>query len=116
MNHFNYKYKNIDGVYEVEIPFLRLDINGPHDMVEEIGRIYGYDKVTPILPKINFEIKENKTWNNINSAKNYLINLDYIIRPISCPLTYSKLLRRHLYRIRLVKALNELNLCLITVK
>lgn len=78
LERFNYKYTySSDGVFEVEIPFLRLDLNEPYDMVEEIGRIYGYDKVIPVLPKINFEIKENKNWLNINKARNYLISKGY---------------------------------------
>ena len=77
LNRFGYVYENVDGVYKINVPFLRLDISGPHDMVEEIGRIYGYDKVTPVLPKINFEIKENKTWTNINRARSYLVSLGY---------------------------------------
>ena len=35
LNNFNYKFENHDGNFEVEIPFLRLDISGPYDMVEE---------------------------------------------------------------------------------
>jgi phenylalanyl-tRNA synthetase beta chain len=77
LDRFGYKYTNDEGLYKVTIPYLRLDISGPHDMVEEIGRIYGYDKIIPILPKIDFNIKENKIWKNINITKDYLANLGY---------------------------------------
>ena len=32
------------------VPALRLDLVGPHDMVEEIGRIYGYENIAPVIP------------------------------------------------------------------
>ena len=77
LERFDYKYTNDGDIFEVEIPFLRLDLDGPHDMVEEIGRIYGYDKVTPVLPKIDFEIKENKTWVDMTLARDYLVSQGY---------------------------------------
>ena len=47
----------------VEIPTFRLDISLPEDLIEEIGRIYGFQRIPaafPIVslipPKINFEI------------------------------------------------------------
>ncbi|MFH0770879.1 MAG: phenylalanine--tRNA ligase subunit beta [Candidatus Peregrinibacteria bacterium] len=35
----------------VKVPLWRLkDINGPNDLVEEVGRIIGYDSIAPVLP------------------------------------------------------------------
>ncbi len=47
-----FAYKEQDGVFEVQVPFERLDIANPQDLVEEVGRIVGYDKVpaTPLPP------------------------------------------------------------------
>jgi phenylalanyl-tRNA synthetase beta chain len=36
---------------EVTAPFWRTDIEIPEDVVEEIGRLYGYDKLPVVLPK-----------------------------------------------------------------
>lgn len=77
LERFGYQYKIDNGEYQVTVSPLRLDLNEAHDMVEEIGRIYGYDKVSPVLPKIDFEIKENETWRNINFARNYLTRDGY---------------------------------------
>lgn len=33
------------GKMEIEVPYWRLDIEGPNDLVEEIGRISGYEKI-----------------------------------------------------------------------
>jgi len=38
-------------VLEVEIPTFRRDISIPEDLIEEIGRIYGYEKIKAIFPK-----------------------------------------------------------------
>ncbi len=37
---------------EVTVPYERLDISSKEDLVEEIGRIYGYDKIAGILPPL----------------------------------------------------------------
>lgn len=37
--------------FEIAVPYYRKDIKSVEDVAEEIGRIYGYDKVTPVLPK-----------------------------------------------------------------
>ena len=35
---------------EVEVPTFRLDISLPEDLIEEIGRIYGYQKIKAVFP------------------------------------------------------------------
>jgi len=39
-----------DGDWDVLPPVFRLDITSPQDLVEEVGRVYGYDRVPPTLP------------------------------------------------------------------
>ena len=39
-----------DGAWDVLPPVFRLDIGIPEDVVEEVGRIYGYDRVPATLP------------------------------------------------------------------
>jgi len=34
----------------VEVPTFRLDVSIPEDLIEEIGRIYGYEKIKPVMP------------------------------------------------------------------
>lgn len=45
-------YKEESGVFEVQVPFERLDLSIPEDLIEEVGRIVGYDKIpaTPLPP------------------------------------------------------------------
>lgn len=55
-------YKEEQGVFEVQPPFERLDLVIAEDLVEEVGRIVGYDKI-PAMPLPPFtgkvEINEN---------------------------------------------------------
>jgi phenylalanyl-tRNA synthetase beta chain len=39
-----------DGEWDVLPPVFRLDVTIPEDMVEEVGRVYGYDRIPPTLP------------------------------------------------------------------
>ena len=39
-----------DGDWDVLPPVFRLDVAIPEDLVEEVGRVYGYDRVLPTLP------------------------------------------------------------------
>ncbi len=45
---FNYKEDN--NIFKVSVPTRRLDINIPEDLIEEVGRIYGYNNVIGTLP------------------------------------------------------------------
>jgi len=63
----------------LRVPTKRLDVLIPEDLIEEIGRIYGYDKIKPafplsvlIPPKRNFNI----FWEDI--TKNLLKSLGFI--------------------------------------
>ncbi len=63
--------------YEIRIPPMRLDLEIEEDMAEEIGRILGYDKVEPCLPRINFTPKVNETYAKIQVARNKLLTDGY---------------------------------------
>ncbi|MBY0472726.1 phenylalanine--tRNA ligase subunit beta [Patescibacteria group bacterium] len=53
-------YKEQDGVFEVQPPFERLDLVIAEDLVEEVGRIIGYDKVLPVeLPPFSKQPEVN---------------------------------------------------------
>ncbi len=52
-NKLKFEYKLDDNKFIVFIPARRLDLNIPEDLIEEVGRIVGYDKVVGILPKLD---------------------------------------------------------------
>ena len=53
LENLGFDYKESKGKYTVTIPNRRLDVE-PHkqDLIEEIGRLYGYDKIESVLPSI----------------------------------------------------------------
>jgi phenylalanyl-tRNA synthetase beta chain len=46
-----------DGEWDVLPPVFRLDVNIPEDLVEEVGRVHGYDQIPPTLPG-----RRRETW------------------------------------------------------
>src|SRR3989338_3791363 len=72
---FEYVYK--EGVFEIIIPPMRLDLVTLEDMVEEIGRVTGYDKLKGEIPKINFKPEVNETYVKISLARNKLLEDGY---------------------------------------
>ncbi|MCA9353847.1 phenylalanine--tRNA ligase subunit beta, partial [Candidatus Nomurabacteria bacterium] len=65
------------GSFIITVPSLRLDLEGPHDFVEEVGRVLGLDKIEAKLPKINFDPEINKTLFKSFLARKKLINEGY---------------------------------------
>ncbi len=60
-------------IFKLAVPPLRLDLTGPHDMAEEIGRIVGYDRVVPVIPKIDFMPKTNEQHMRMSAAREKLL-------------------------------------------
>ncbi len=54
--NFHVKVRS-DGRWDVLPPVFRLDVTIPEDLVEEVGRVYGYDRVPPTLPG-----RRHETW------------------------------------------------------
>jgi phenylalanyl-tRNA synthetase beta chain len=50
IKRLHFSYKEEDGQLFVTVPSRRQDIEGYQDLVEEVGRIYGYDKLPLTLP------------------------------------------------------------------
>jgi len=72
-----FSYKDESGVFEVVAPFERLDLTIAEDLVEEVGRIVGYDKVpaTPLPVVSAFE--PNKNFNAAERAREELAAQGY---------------------------------------
>lgn len=55
--------------FEVEVPTRRLDVFLPEDLIEEVGRIYGYEKIITKAPLVSLATPErnpNIFWENIS--------------------------------------------------
>lgn len=72
---FSYKENNHE--FEIEVPYLRMDITGPHDLVEDVIKVLGYDRLQEKLPEIKLETKINETFSKVLSARNKLLNDGY---------------------------------------
>lgn len=77
LTSYDYSYTNKGDEYMMIVPPLRLDLTGLHDMAEEIGRVYGYDKVIPKLPEINLKPNKNEEYEKISQARNKFIEAGY---------------------------------------
>ncbi len=73
LNKYNFKFTTDGDWYEIEVPTLRLDLVIEEDMAEEFGRVLGYDKVVPELPKINLKLKHNEIYTNIGLVREKLL-------------------------------------------
>jgi phenylalanyl-tRNA synthetase beta chain len=62
----------------LEIPTFRQDIVLPENLIEEVGRVYGYDKIKPVFPYRNFEpVRRNDDVFWQNRTKDILKKLGY---------------------------------------
>lgn len=77
LRRYYFKYEKNEEEFTITPPALRLDLEIPEDMVEEIGRVAGYDKVTGIIPKINFTPKVSETFEMIQKSRAYLLSQGY---------------------------------------
>ncbi len=73
LNNYKYQYrKNDEGNWIIETPTERLYILGPHNLAEEIGRVYGYDKIEPVMPNLKTNHTDNSIWIKTVIVKNKL--------------------------------------------
>lgn len=61
--------------FTVEVPSHRLDIKSEIDLIEEIARIYGYEKIPKTLPKVSHQIAMAGTEGLVCLIKNTLLGL-----------------------------------------
>jgi phenylalanyl-tRNA synthetase beta chain len=77
LKNYSFIYAKSGDLFEITVPSLRLDITNETDMVEEIGRIIGYDKVAPAIPKINFVPDINETFVRAMVAREHFLSSGY---------------------------------------
>jgi phenylalanyl-tRNA synthetase beta chain len=77
LKRYNFTYNENGGVFEIGVPAMRMDLVIEEDMIEEVGRIMGYDAVAPIIPKIHFTPKVNETYEKILKVREALVSSGY---------------------------------------
>jgi len=60
LNNLQFPYEVKDEVFTVTIPNRRMDVNMREDLVEEIGRLYGYEHIQNKMPKLDVKRGEYK--------------------------------------------------------
>ncbi len=73
----NFEYSINGNEFKIKVPYLRLDITGPHDLTEEVGRILGYNRLEEKLPEIKSEGKIDETFTKMILTRNKLLNEGY---------------------------------------
>ena len=63
--------------YVLEIPYERLDLKTETDIVEEIGRVYGYEKITPVAPRQIEQPADFSVYDKLATIKSHLIDLGF---------------------------------------
>ena len=96
LNRLDFIYEEKNGLFTVKIPNRRQDVSIKEDLIEEIGRLYGYDKIKSVMPVLPIKrgeykgniglrkkiskrlrslgLNETKTYTLISEEENNLIN------------------------------------------
>ncbi len=70
--------ENKKGTITVHVPPERLDLKIKEDVADEVGRLYGYDKIPSALPpKISGNLPIDKTFYHAEKVKNILVGLGF---------------------------------------
>ncbi len=77
LNNYGYEYALDENTFTVAVPFNRIDIVGNYDMVEEIGRVYGYNNIDAVLPDLKTTTANDSVYTKIQSIKTDLISKGY---------------------------------------
>lgn len=72
-----FEYEEHDGEFKILIPFSRIDITGPHDLVEDVIKVLGYERIKGELPQINQKLKIDGVFEKASFVRNKLINDGY---------------------------------------
>lgn len=84
LHNYQYEYACEGETFTVSIPYERLDLIGPHDMIEEIGRAYGYNNIEAALLPIHHQPQANE-----RSVKISLIRSDLVAQGYHEVMNYS---------------------------
>ncbi len=78
LNRLNFSFTNSGEIYTITPPYYRLDVNIKQDLVEEVGRIFGYDKIpATLLPEISFKPAVIKDFYYQNKIRDILVDLGF---------------------------------------
>jgi phenylalanyl-tRNA synthetase beta chain len=77
LERLGFEYEEENGEFKIFVPQFRLDITGPHDLVEDVIKLLGYERIEKKLPEINLVPKTNETYTKMIFARQKLLNDGY---------------------------------------
>ena len=83
-----------DGQLEVKVPSHRLDIELEADLIEEVARLYGYDRIPTTLPQGTAQGGEDRRLQTIDAIRNLLVGAgltEIMTYSFDSPASYDKL-------------------------
>lgn len=63
--------------FVVRVPDERIDIKSDVNLIEEIGRVYGYEKILPVAPELQKQNLETSTYEKIATLKSHLTDFGF---------------------------------------
>jgi phenylalanyl-tRNA synthetase beta chain len=83
-----------DGALQVEIPGFRRDLSRPIDLIEEIGRLSGYQNIPIVIPKIRFNPPQQSSDKPVESKVRQLLISAGLVEVINYSLISRQLLKK----------------------
>jgi phenylalanyl-tRNA synthetase beta chain len=78
LTHLGLAFTEADGSFTVEIPFERLDLTIPEDLIEEVGRMIGYEKIpSKELPAFDTRPEVNQNFAAAERVRKDLTGMGY---------------------------------------
>jgi len=74
LDRFSFSYEENSNVFTVTIPNERLDLTIEEDLIEEIGRVYGYENIEPTPVDGSVKSQVNKTFYYTQKIRDILVN------------------------------------------
>ncbi len=68
LRSLEFKTKRNGNFFHIEVPYFRTDVSLKEDVIEEVGRIYGYANIKPVVPKAEITSQEESLSLKMESA------------------------------------------------
>ncbi len=69
--------KNNEERFIIEVPFERLDLRLPEDLIEEVGRLYGLAHIESVVPQKIGDVPKNDTFSISQIIRRELVNIGF---------------------------------------
>jgi phenylalanyl-tRNA synthetase beta chain len=66
LTSLGFEVETEDDALMVTVPTRRLDIRAPEDLIEEVGRVYGYDSIPSVAPVVS--AYDERSWTAVDEA------------------------------------------------